>query len=124
MAVFIIRRSLQSVVVLLAMSLIVFVGVYAVGNPIDILINPQADQRNPGPAPAGDPGRPRVGPGGPTGAHPAGTPYTNGRTTGTTPAPLEAPAGDAEAAPAPAGSWQRERAAPHAGGGQRCGGHR
>jgi peptide/nickel transport system permease protein len=42
--VFIIRRSLQSVVVLLAMSLIVFVGVYAVGNPIDILINPQADQ--------------------------------------------------------------------------------
>ena len=44
MAVFIIRRSLQSVVVLLAMSLIVFVGVYAIGNPIDILINPQADQ--------------------------------------------------------------------------------
>ena len=44
MPVFIIRRSLQSVVVLLAMSLIVFVGVYAVGNPIDILISPQADQ--------------------------------------------------------------------------------
>jgi peptide/nickel transport system permease protein len=42
--VFIIRRSLQSVVVLLVMSLLVFVGVYAVGNPIDILINPQADQ--------------------------------------------------------------------------------
>jgi peptide/nickel transport system permease protein len=42
--VFIIRRSLQSVVVLLAMSLLVFVGVYAVGNPIDILISPQADQ--------------------------------------------------------------------------------
>ncbi len=44
MLVFIIRRSMQSVVVLLAMSLIVFVGVYAIGNPIDILINPQADQ--------------------------------------------------------------------------------
>lgn len=44
MLVFIVRRSLQSVVVLLAMSLLVFVGVYAVGNPIDILINPQADQ--------------------------------------------------------------------------------
>ncbi len=44
MLVFIIRRSMQSVVVLLAMSLLVFVGVYAVGNPIDILINPQADQ--------------------------------------------------------------------------------
>src|SRR5512143_411423 len=44
MLVFVIRRSLQSVVVLFAMSLLVFVGVYAVGNPIDILINPQADQ--------------------------------------------------------------------------------
>src|SRR5580765_7168570 len=44
MLVFIIRRSLQSIVVLLAMSLLVFVGVYAIGNPIDILISPQADQ--------------------------------------------------------------------------------
>src|SRR5512143_3911230 len=44
MLVFIIRRSMQSIVVLFAMSLLVFVGVYAVGNPIDILINPQADQ--------------------------------------------------------------------------------
>jgi peptide/nickel transport system permease protein len=44
MTVFIIRRLLQSVFVLAAMSLIVFVGVYAIGNPIDILINPQADQ--------------------------------------------------------------------------------
>jgi len=44
MLVFIVRRSMQSVVVLIAMSLIVFVGVYAIGNPIDILINPQADQ--------------------------------------------------------------------------------
>jgi peptide/nickel transport system permease protein len=44
MLVFVIRRSLQSVVVLLAMSLLVFAGVYAVGNPVDILINPQADQ--------------------------------------------------------------------------------
>jgi peptide/nickel transport system permease protein len=44
--IFIIRRSLQSVVVLLVMSVLVFVGVYAVGNPIDILINPQADQQD------------------------------------------------------------------------------
>ena len=44
MLVFIIRRSLQSVVVLFVMSLLVFVGVYAIGNPIDILISPQADQ--------------------------------------------------------------------------------
>jgi peptide/nickel transport system permease protein len=44
MLVYIIRRSMQSIVVLLVMSLLVFVGVYAVGNPVDILINPQADQ--------------------------------------------------------------------------------
>ena len=44
MLVFIIRRMLQSVVALLVMSVLVFVGVYAIGNPIDILINPQADQ--------------------------------------------------------------------------------
>jgi peptide/nickel transport system permease protein len=44
MLVFVIRRTLQSVVVLFVMSLLVFVGVYAVGNPIDILISPQADQ--------------------------------------------------------------------------------
>src|SRR6266700_7940821 len=29
---------------MLVMSALVFVGVYAIGNPIDILINPQADQ--------------------------------------------------------------------------------
>jgi peptide/nickel transport system permease protein len=44
MTVFIIRRLLQSIAVLLAMSVLVFVGVFAIGNPIDILINPQADQ--------------------------------------------------------------------------------
>jgi len=44
MLVFVIRRTLQSIVVLFVMSLLVFVGVYAVGNPIDILISPQADQ--------------------------------------------------------------------------------
>lgn len=46
MVVFLIRRCLQSVVVLLVMSLLVFIGVYAVGNPVDILINPQADQED------------------------------------------------------------------------------
>src|SRR5438034_11251075 len=46
MLVYIIRRGLQSVVVLFLMSLLVFVGVYAIGNPIDILINPQADQED------------------------------------------------------------------------------
>jgi peptide/nickel transport system permease protein len=41
---FAIRRLLQSVAVLFIMSALVFAGVYAIGNPIDILINPQADQ--------------------------------------------------------------------------------
>jgi len=44
MIVFIIRRMLQSVAALLIMSVLIFVGVYAIGNPVDILINPQADQ--------------------------------------------------------------------------------
>jgi len=44
MLVYVIRRSIQAIFVLLVMSLLVFVGVYAIGNPVDILINPQADQ--------------------------------------------------------------------------------
>jgi peptide/nickel transport system permease protein len=44
MPVFILRRLLQSVVVLAVMSLLVFAGVYAIGNPIDILISPDATQ--------------------------------------------------------------------------------
>ncbi|WP_443645500.1 ABC transporter permease [Candidatus Ponderosibacter sp. Uisw_141_02] len=44
MTAFILRRSLQSIVVLLVMSLIVFVGVNLVGDPVDMLINPEADQ--------------------------------------------------------------------------------
>jgi len=44
MPAFVLRRFLQSFAVLLAMSLLVFAGVYAVGNPVDILVNPQADQ--------------------------------------------------------------------------------
>ena len=44
MLAYIIRRSLQAVLVLFAMSVLVFIGVYAIGNPVDILINPQADQ--------------------------------------------------------------------------------
>jgi peptide/nickel transport system permease protein len=42
--VFLIRRASQSVLVLLVMSLLVFVGVYAIGNPVDILVSPEADQ--------------------------------------------------------------------------------
>ncbi|MFQ5828417.1 MAG: ABC transporter permease [Candidatus Methylomirabilia bacterium] len=44
MSVFIIRRLLQSTAVIVAMSLIVFFGVNVIGNPVDILINPEFDQ--------------------------------------------------------------------------------
>ncbi|MDB5774324.1 MAG: dppB [Herbaspirillum sp.] len=44
MLVFIIRRFFQSIGVLLIISLLVFLGVYAIGNPIDILISADADQ--------------------------------------------------------------------------------
>jgi len=45
MLVFIVRRSLRAVLVLLFMSVLVFIGVYMIGNPVDILVNPQADQQ-------------------------------------------------------------------------------
>ncbi|MEC4717908.1 ABC transporter permease [Noviherbaspirillum sp. CPCC 100848] len=44
MFAFISRRIAQTGGVLLMMSLLVFLGVYAIGNPVDILVNPQADQ--------------------------------------------------------------------------------
>jgi len=44
MLVFVIRRLLQSLGVLFVMSLLVFAGVFAVGNPVDILISPEATQ--------------------------------------------------------------------------------
>ena len=44
MLVFIIRRLLQSVLVLLAVSIVVFVGIYAVGDPVDILLPDDANE--------------------------------------------------------------------------------
>lgn len=44
MIAFLLRRLVQSLLVLVAMSVLVFVGVYLIGNPIDILISSQADQ--------------------------------------------------------------------------------
>ncbi len=41
---FLIRRLLQSALVLLVMSLLVFVGIHLIGNPIDVLLSPDADQ--------------------------------------------------------------------------------
>jgi peptide/nickel transport system permease protein len=44
MLAFAIRRLGQSLFVLAVMSLLVFLGVYAIGDPIDLLVNPQADE--------------------------------------------------------------------------------
>jgi peptide/nickel transport system permease protein len=44
MLAFAIRRLGQSLFVLVVMSFLVFLGVYAVGNPVELLVNPQADE--------------------------------------------------------------------------------
>jgi len=44
MSLYLLRRLLQAALVMLAMSVIVFVGVYAIGDPVEILISPDADQ--------------------------------------------------------------------------------
>ncbi|WP_025897107.1 ABC transporter permease [Sneathiella glossodoripedis] len=41
---FVIQRLLQAFLVMVAMSVIVFVGVYAIGNPIEIIIPPEATE--------------------------------------------------------------------------------
>ncbi|MGZ5031585.1 MAG: ABC transporter permease [Usitatibacter sp.] len=43
MLAFAIRRLGQSLFVLVVMSFLVFLGVYAIGNPVELLVNPQAD---------------------------------------------------------------------------------
>lgn len=42
MTAFIIRRLFQAAIVLCVMSFLVFMGIFAVGDPIDILVNPDA----------------------------------------------------------------------------------
>ncbi len=42
---FVIQRLMQAAAVMLVISALVFVGVYAVGNPIDVLISPDATQQ-------------------------------------------------------------------------------
>jgi peptide/nickel transport system permease protein len=44
MLAFTLRRLGQSLLVLVAMSFLVFVAVYAIGNPVELLVNPQADE--------------------------------------------------------------------------------
>ncbi len=46
MTAFILRRLMQSALVVFVMSLIVFFGVHVVGDPVYLLINPQADQKD------------------------------------------------------------------------------
>lgn len=44
MSMWIMRRVLQASAVVLAMTMIVFAGLHMIGNPVDILIRPDADQ--------------------------------------------------------------------------------
>ncbi|TAH50078.1 MAG: ABC transporter permease [Betaproteobacteria bacterium] len=46
MPLFILRRGLQALNVLFVMSLLVFAGVYAIGNPLDLLVDPNATQED------------------------------------------------------------------------------
>lgn len=45
MSVYLLRRLIQAALVMLIMSVIVFIGVYAIGDPVEILISPDADQQ-------------------------------------------------------------------------------
>jgi peptide/nickel transport system permease protein len=44
MTIFMIRRLMQSVLVLVVMSMLVFAGVFAIGDPVELLIDPEATQ--------------------------------------------------------------------------------
>lgn len=44
MIVYLIRRLGQSLLAVVAMAVLVFIGVYFIGNPVDVLINPEATQ--------------------------------------------------------------------------------
>lgn len=44
MSLFVLRRLMQSLFVLLAVSIVVFLAVYAVGDPIELLVSPNASQ--------------------------------------------------------------------------------
>src|SRR5665213_137545 len=45
MVQYIVQRAIQAILVVAVISALVFVGVYAVGNPIDVLISPDATQQ-------------------------------------------------------------------------------
>ena len=43
---YLIQRLLQAAVVMILISALVFIGVFAVGNPIDVLISPDVTQQD------------------------------------------------------------------------------
>lgn len=45
MVAYFLRRLGQSVITVIVMAMLVFIGVYAIGNPVDILISPEATER-------------------------------------------------------------------------------
>lgn len=45
MTLFVVRRILQSCLLVVLMSLIIFVGVFHIGNPVDLLVSSDVDQR-------------------------------------------------------------------------------
>ena len=44
MTLYVVRRLLQSALVILIMLVLVFVGVFVIGNPVDVLVSTEADQ--------------------------------------------------------------------------------
>ncbi|RJL09345.1 ABC transporter permease [Paracoccus siganidrum] len=44
MIVYLLRRVGQSILAVVTMAVLVFIGVYAIGNPVDILVSPEASQ--------------------------------------------------------------------------------
>ena len=44
MTLYIFRRLLQSIGVIFVVTALVFVGIYVIGNPVDILVSTEADQ--------------------------------------------------------------------------------
>lgn len=46
MTLWLTKRFLQALLIILLMTVVVFIGLHAIGNPIDILLGPDADQRD------------------------------------------------------------------------------
>ena len=60
MTVFVLRRLAQTLLVLLITSVLVFGGLFMIGDPVEILVNPSADQIEKDRATGGGVGRRRA----------------------------------------------------------------